>query len=52
MRKLKVIQIGIQHEHAPGKMDSLRKMEDTFDIIGYVDDRSFSKGAVYHPTQE
>ena len=52
MRKLKVIQIGIQHEHAAGKMDTLRKMEDIFEVVGFVDDRSFSKTAVYLEREE
>lgn len=47
MKKLKVIQIGIQHEHATGKMNTLRKMEDIFEVAGYVDDRSFSRTSVY-----
>ena len=28
------------HEHAAAKMVSLRKMEDIFEIVGYVDDRA------------
>ena len=35
MKKLKIIQIGIQHEHAAGKMDTLRKMEDIFEVVGF-----------------
>ena len=52
MKKLKVIQIGIQHEHAGGKMDTLRKMPDVFDVVGFVDDRSFSGTAVYLEREE
>lgn len=42
-RKLRVAQFGICHEHAPGKMATLRKLPDVFDIVGYVDDRATSK---------
>ena len=52
MKKLKVIQIGIQHEHASGKMDTLRKMGDCFEVVGFVDDRSFSKTSVYLEKEE
>ncbi len=42
MQKIKVVQIGITHEHASGKMYALRKLPDLFEIVGFVDDRSFS----------
>ena len=42
MEKIKIIQIGICHEHANGKIDLLKKRPDIFDLIGYVDERSFS----------
>lgn len=38
MKKLKVIQYGMRHEHANGKMISLKKMTDTYELIGVVDD--------------
>ncbi len=38
MKKIKVIQIGCSHEHANGKIQTLKLMNDTFDIIGIVDD--------------
>jgi predicted dehydrogenase len=40
MGKIKIGQIGICHEHASGKIDTLRKMPDTFEIVGVVDDRN------------
>lgn len=40
MRKLRVIQIGICHEHAQGKIETLRAMKDDFEVVGFVDDRS------------
>ncbi len=40
MEKIKIGQIGICHEHASGKINTLRKMPDVFEIIGVVDDRA------------
>ena len=42
MKKIKIGQIGICHEHATGKIDTLRKMPDIFEIVGVVDDRESS----------
>ena len=39
MKKVKIGQIGVCHEHAAGKINSLRGMPDVFEIIGVVDDR-------------
>ena len=39
MRKIKVGQIGITHEHAAVKMASMRRLTDSFEIVGVVDDR-------------
>ncbi len=47
MEKVKIAQIGITHEHANGKMYSLRKLPDIFEVVGYVDDREFSVTAQY-----
>ena len=47
MKKLKIVQIGLRHEHAAGKMDSLRKLTDIFDIAGVVDEYSFARNATY-----
>ncbi len=33
-RKIKIGQIGVRHEHAPGKMNSLRMLSDYFEIVG------------------
>jgi len=49
MRKLKVIQVGICHEHAWGKYHSLKKMPELFDLAGVVDERSFCHTPVYNP---
>ncbi len=42
MEKIKIVQIGVTHEHADGKMYALKKLPDVFDLVGYVDDREFS----------
>jgi predicted dehydrogenase len=42
MKKIKIGQIGICHEHAQGKIISLRKMSDVFEIVGVVDERETS----------
>lgn len=39
MKKIKIGQIGICHEHASGKMNTLRKLSDVYEIVGVVDDR-------------
>ena len=36
MKRLKVIQIGGEHDHAVPVLDSLRRQNDLFDVIGYV----------------
>ena len=40
MRKLKTLFYGITHEHAFGKLETLRRMPDVFEIIGVFDDRA------------
>ena len=52
MKPIRVVQIGILHEHANGKMDTLRKLPEYFEIVGYVDDREFSVTPSYQPNQE
>jgi predicted dehydrogenase len=42
MKKIKIGQLGICHEHAGGIMSTLQKMSDVFDIVGVVDDRNTS----------
>ncbi|NMA42247.1 MAG: Gfo/Idh/MocA family oxidoreductase [Oligosphaeraceae bacterium] len=38
MKKLKVIQIGVSHEHASGKIQSLKMLPELFEIVGVVND--------------
>jgi predicted dehydrogenase len=40
MKKLKLVQFGVTHEHAPGKIATLKKLTDIFEIVGVVDDRA------------
>ncbi|MEI8246512.1 MAG: Gfo/Idh/MocA family oxidoreductase [Lentisphaerota bacterium] len=51
MKKIKIGQIGICHEHAAGKIVSLKKLPDIFEIAGVVDDRESSKGARFLPAE-
>ncbi len=39
MNRIRIGQIGICHEHASGKINTLRKLPDVFEIVGVVDDR-------------
>jgi len=39
MKKIKIGQIGICHEHAPYKINTLCKMSDIYEIVAVVDDR-------------
>lgn len=39
MERIKIGQIGVCHEHAEGKINSLRLLPDVFEIVGVVDDR-------------
>lgn len=41
-KKIKIGQIGICHEHANGKMNTMKLMSDVFEIVGVVDDRETS----------
>ena len=49
MKKIKIGQIGICHEHANGKINTLKGLPDVFEIVGVVDDRESSKGAKFLP---
>lgn len=40
MSRIKIGQIGVCHEHAAGKMKTLRLLPDVFEIVGLVDDRN------------
>ena len=40
MKRLKVLVYGITHEHSFGKLETLRRMPEVFEIVGVVDDRA------------
>jgi len=40
VKKIKIGQIGVCHEHASGKIDSLKRLPDIYEIVGIVDDRN------------
>lgn len=40
MKRLRVLVYGVTHEHAFGKLETLRRMPDAFEIVGVVDDRA------------
>ena len=39
MKRLRVVQFGISHEHAPGKLATIKALPDEFELVGLVDDR-------------
>jgi predicted dehydrogenase len=40
LKKIKIGQIGVCHEHSSGKINTLKKMPDLYEIVGIVDDRN------------
>lgn len=42
MRKLRTLFYGITHEHAAGKLKTLRSLSETYEIVAVVDDRDSS----------
>jgi predicted dehydrogenase len=47
VKKIKIAQLGVSHEHAAGKMRSLRLRPDVFEIVGVVDDRATTTAASF-----
>ena len=47
MRKLKVVQVGIRHEHANGKFATLKSLPDDFELAGLVDEKEFADTPTY-----
>ena len=43
MKKIRIAQIGVCHEHASGKINTLKRLPDYYEIVGVVDDNAFSK---------
>ena len=46
-KPLKTLFYGMSHEHAPGKLETLKKLADDFEIVAVVDDRP-RKAPTYH----
>ena len=40
MKRLRVLFYGLTHEHAPGKLETLKRMRDAFEIVAIADDRA------------
>ena len=38
-KKLRVVQFGVSHEHADGKLATIKALPDEFELVGVVDDR-------------
>ena len=51
MDKIKIVQLGVTHEHAQGKMTTLRLRNDLFEICGVVDDLTSARTANYPSEQ-
>ena len=43
MKKIRIAQIGVCHEHASGKINTLKRLPEYFEIAGVVDDYSLSR---------
>ncbi len=43
MKRIRIAQIGVCHEHASGKINTLKRLSDRYEIAGVVDDSAFSK---------
>ena len=39
MKKIRIAQWGVCHEHASGKIEAARRLTDVFEVVGVVDDR-------------
>ncbi len=35
-RKIKVVQIGVEHDHGPDTMKTMRRLTDDFEVLGYA----------------
>lgn len=46
-RKIRLLQYGVRHEHAPGKLETFKLMSDDFEIVAVVDD-SARANPTYH----
>ena len=46
--RLRVVQIGVCHEHAEGKMRTLRAMPEDFEVIGVVENMAYLDATCPH----
>ena len=49
MKKIKIAQIGITHEHAPGKYATLKNMPETYELVGVYNDMDTYSTPAYIP---
>jgi len=49
MRKIRIGQIGIRHEHAPGRMEALRALPDLFEVVGIVVEKPDLRTGTHSP---
>lgn len=47
MKKLKIVQIGVCHEHANGKHYAVDELKDIWELVGYVDERAYCADVRY-----
>ena len=38
MRKLKIVQIGLGHDHAKDVLDTVLDMSDVFEVVGFAEE--------------
>ena len=43
MKRIRIAQIGVTHEHAPAVITSLKLRPDLFEIVAVVDDQELCK---------
>ena len=48
-RKVRVVLWGVSHNHAPGKLDSLKLLKDDYEILGFVSDEASKTMRMHEP---
>lgn len=43
MNRVKIGQIGVEHEHGSGKMDALRRLPEVYEVVGVVEEEGSDK---------
>ncbi len=50
-RRIKVVQIGVEHDHGPDTMKTMRRMTDDFEVLGYaIPENDPNDNPIYNPT--